>query len=313
MQKINMAPYPGFDEEGEYHGPQRNARVRPEAEEYASRSKGCIDLFVAEKHTHVIAPPPSPRLPSWEARQNYEISKTGRIGNLLGGKGQPPPKEAMPVARLTAESMSIAETHKGQSVNNLLTNYGKNEPLPAPNPRVKYEGGDYADLSRGRRMNFLIHDPISVPETPRNAPRVKAEAEEIAQKGVSGSMVKILGHYGSTPESSRGVPRVKPEAQETAMLDRGIQMDSLFHQYGRQQPTPQPAPKVKDGKEMAEMDRGGRMSRLMHEIEKLPSNPKPTPRAASFAGRRNIKKNRGSVGNIFAESAKWHIVPKAGV
>uniref|UniRef100_A0A0B6ZT72 Uncharacterized protein n=1 Tax=Arion vulgaris TaxID=1028688 RepID=A0A0B6ZT72_9EUPU len=313
MQKISANPYPGFDETGYYCEPQPVARVKPEGEENASRSKGSIDLFVAEKHTHVIAPPPSPRLQTQEAWQNYEISRTGHMGNLLGGKGQPPPKEPLPVARLTPQSMIIAEGHKGQQMNSLFTNYGKREPSPRPVPRVKVEAEDNADNGRGRKMNALLHNPNSIPETPRTAPRIKPEAEEIAEKGLSGNMLKIFGHYGQSQGTSRGVPRVKPEAEVIAKLDRGIQMEGLFHHYGKQKPMPQPQPKVKDGKDMAEMDRGGRMSRLMHEIQKLPSNHKPPLRAVSSAGRRNIKNSRGSISNIFAETSKWQIIPKAGV
>lgn len=313
MQKLNINPYPGFDETGSYSEQHPAARVRPDGEEYASRSKGCINLFISEKHKHVIPPPPSPRLPSREARHNYEISRTGHIGNLLGGKGQPPPKEPMPVPRLTMESMSIADSHKGQQMNTLLTNYGKGELLLRPSSRVTLEAKDSADLGRGGQMNALLHNPNSIPDTPRGVPRVRLGATEIAEKGVVGSMAKIFGQYGTNPESSIRVPRVKPEAERMANLDRGIQMEGLFHEYGKQKPIPPPAPKVKDGKEMAAMDRGARMSRLMHEIEKLPSSPRPHSRITSSAGRRNIKNNRGSISNIFAETAKWQIIPKVGV
>ncbi|CAL1542982.1 unnamed protein product [Lymnaea stagnalis] len=311
MQKT--CPYPGFDETGDFYERQPNARVRPEAEEYAGKSRGCIDLFNSQKHKHVIPPPPSPRCPTGEARQNYENSRTGHIGNLLGGSGQPPPFEPRPFARVTVESEGIAESHKGREINSLLTNYGKNESSPRPNPRVKHEAEETADLSRGGRVNMLLHNSHSIPDTPRNAPRIKPEAQEIAANGMGASMAKIMGKYGETPRSARGVPRVKPEAQEIANLDRGVQMESLFHKYGKQQPQPQLAPKVKDGREIAEMDKGGRMSRLMHEINRLQSDPQPQPRAASSAGRNNIRKNRGTISQIFTESAKWQIVPKPGI
>ncbi|CAG5115427.1 unnamed protein product [Candidula unifasciata] len=313
MQKLNLSPYPGFDETGSYIEQHPNTRVRPDGEEYANKSKGCINLFISEKHKHVIPPPPSPRLPSREARNNYEISKTGHIGNLLGGTGQPPPKEPMPVARLTMESMSIAESHKGQQMNTLFTKFGQHGPSARPPSRVKHEAEDSADLGRGGRMNALLHNPNSIPDTPRSVPRVRLDATEIAEKGVAGSMAKVFGQYGTNLGSCVRVPRVKPEAEMMAKLDRGIQVERLFHEYGKQKTITQPAPKVRDGKEMAAMDRGVRMSKLMHEIEKLPSNPRPHSRITSAAGRRNMKNNRGSISNIFAETSKWQIIPKVGV
>lgn len=313
MQTTSINPYPGFDSTGDYCETKSNGRVRPEAEEYAEKSRGSINLFNSEKHTHVIQPPPSPRCPTGEARQNYEHSRTGHIGNLLGGKGLPLPPEPQPVARVTAESEEIAESHKGKSMGNLLSNYGKNVPSPRPNPRVKAEAEDTADLSKGGRMGTLLHNSNLGQGTPRNAPRVKPEAEDNAIKGKGAGMSKIMGRYGETPRSSRMAPRVKPEAQSTADLDRGMQMENLFHSYGKQAPEPKQAPKVKDGKEMAEMDKGGRMSRLMHEMDRLVTTPKPPPRVVSSAGRMNVKKNQGTLSNIFAETSKWHIVPKAGV
>ncbi|XP_012943404.1 uncharacterized protein LOC101847371 [Aplysia californica] len=313
MQKQTGNPYPGFDETGHYYEPRPAPRVRPEAEEIASRNKGSIDLFNSEKHTHVIPPPHSPRCPTGEARQNYEVSRTGHVGNLLGGKGPAPPVAVSPAPRVTVQSEDIAEAHKGGPMNKLLTNYGHNRPSPRPLARVKPEAEETADMSKGGRMNSLMHNPSEMHETPRNAPRVKREAEVTAEYGKGASMSKIMGRYGETPRSTRAVPRVKPEAENTAKLDQGVQMDGLFHKYGNQPQSARPAPKVKNGHEIANLDKGGRMSKLMHEGNKLPSDPKPPPRAASSAGRKNIKKSRGNISNIFAETSKWQIVPTPGV
>ncbi|KAH9488317.1 hypothetical protein Btru_063771 [Bulinus truncatus] len=308
----NPNPYPGFDESGHYLEPQPVARVRPEAEEYAGKNRGCINLFISDKHKHFIPPPPSPRCPTEEARQNYEHSHKGHIGNLLGGSGLPPPAEAQPVARITAESEIIADTHKGKAMDSIFSNYGKNEPPPRPNPRIRQEGEETCELSRGRRMNLLLHNPNSLPNAPPNAPRIKPEALDNAATGNGTGMASVMGKYGNAPRAERTVPRVKKEAESIAKLDSGIQMQNLFHNYGKQS-VPQPAAKVKDGKEMAQLDRGGRMSRLMHDLDKLTADSKPSPRVNSSAGRHNVKRNRGTISDIILESSKWQIVPKPGV
>ena len=313
MEVASPSPYPGFDETGKYYEPRPAPRVRPEAEEFAAKHKGCINLFNSEKHTHVIPAPYSPRCQGGEARQNYEASRNGLVGGLLGGKGPRPPMEVAPNPRVTAQSEDIAEAHKGRPMNKLLTNYGHNEASPRPVARVKHEAEETADMSKGGRMSSLVHDPSKLQATPRDPPRVKPEAEEIAENGKGAKMSKIMMRYGETPRSSRAVPRVRPEAEENAKLDQGARMNGLFQKYGRQPECARPVPRVKNGEVMASLDKGVRMSRLMHEGDTMSPDAKPIPRAASSSGRRNIKKNRGNIGKIFQETSKWHLVPTPGV
>lgn len=314
MLKANVNPYPGFDETGNYYEPRPAPRVRPEAEEYAGKNKGCIDLFNDRKHTHVIQPPSSPRCPSNAAKQNYELSHTGNgVGSLLGGKGPSPAVQPIPAPRVTPAGEGIAENHKGHSMNILMVNYGHQRPSPRPAPRVKVEAEETATKSLGGRMDSLMHDPKSIPGTPRNPPRVKPEAEEISLNGQGANMTKIMGRYGETPRSTRAVARVKREAEQYAELDKGKQMANVFYDYGTPNAVPKPEPKVKDGKLIAGLDQGGRMSRLMHDSDKMRGDPKPPPRASDSAGRRNIKKNRGQISKIFSDTSKWQIVPTPGV
>ncbi|KAK6962897.1 hypothetical protein BgiMline_033016 [Biomphalaria glabrata] len=309
MQQNNPNPYPGFDDSGNYLEPQPAARIRPEAEEFADKHRGCINLFISEKHKHFIPPPPSPRCPTDEARQNYELSRKGHIGNLLGGSGSAGPMEPRPASRVTVESESIADSQKGKEISYLFANYGKSAPSPRPNPRVRQEAEETVEVSRGGRMNLLLHNPKSLPDAPRQAPRVRPEAQENSDLGHGAGMAKIMGRYGETPRSERSVPRVKKEAESIAKLDSGFQMQNLFHNYGKGSLPPQPAAKVKEGKEMAELDRGGRMSRLMQDLDsRLVTESKSTPR-----GRHNIKRNKATVSEILTESSKWQIVPKPGI
>ena len=301
------SPYPGFDKTGNYNEPHAAPRVRPEAEEFAAKHKGSINLFNSDKHTHVIAPPPSPRCQTGEARQNYEAAK-GLVGGLLGGKGPRPAPEARPAPRVNSQSEDIAEAHKGGPMNNLLTNYGNNRASPRPNPRVKQEAEETSEKSKGGRMNNLMHAPSALPSSPRSAPRVKPEAEEIASKGQGAGMSKIMGRYGENTSSARGVPRVKPEAEATAMAGQGGAMNSLFTKYGHLPQSARPEPRVKEGKGIANLDKGVRITKMIHGGG-LPNEPAPPPRAASSAGRRNIKKARGNIGNIFAETSKWQMCP----
>lgn len=99
-----------------------------------------------------------------------------------------------------------------------------------------------------------------------------------------------------------------------ASMDRGGRMQNLLNSYGKLPESARPVPRVRDGLEYASLDQGGRMSRLMHEGDTLPGDLKPPPRAPSSSGRRNVRKGKkGTVSQVFAETAKWQIVTKPGI
>lgn len=93
MDTPDISPYPGFDKTGQYLTPRKAPRVRQEAEEFAARNAGSINLFNKAKETFVPGPMPSPRCITYEAKQNYEKNK-GQLGSLLGGDGPGPEPES---------------------------------------------------------------------------------------------------------------------------------------------------------------------------------------------------------------------------
>ncbi|KAL8595945.1 hypothetical protein ACOMHN_018257 [Nucella lapillus] len=316
MDPASPSPYPGFDNSGQYYTPRKAPRVRPEAAEIATKNAGTVNLFNAEKHTHVAAgPPPSPRCPSYEAKENYTKGRKGLVGGLLGGDGPRPAADTAPQPRVKPEAEDIAKHHKGGNMSQLITRDSRRPQSARAAPRVKVEASENAELDRGLRIDGLVHNPKSMPPSPKPMPRVKPEAEQTAEKGAGSQMAKVMFKYGTTPRSTRAVPRVKSEASDNYTLDQGKRMQGLLDRYGRQSQSARPMPRVRDGgHDNANLDQGGRLSRLMHEGDKLPRDSRPPPRAASASGRRILKKNQqGSISQIFGETSKWQMVPTPGI
>lgn len=304
MDNPCTSPYPGFDSTGEYYTPRKAPRVRREAEEYAEKNAGSINLFSDEKNRHnPQGPPPSPRCMSREARDNYEKGRHGQVSSLLGGEGPAPELESVRGARVVKpEARETAELNKGGHMSELLTN-DNSRPLSARRaPRIKTEASDTAEKARGMAINSLLHDPKALPETPRMKQRVTEESRGSATLGAGAQMAKVLFEYGTTPRSTRMRPRVTKEGQANADLNKG-QVETIFTKWGTKSESARPPP----------MARKTMMSRLLHEIETLPSDPRKNIRAA-LSGRRICKKmNEGSINQIFSETSKWQIVPSPGV
>ncbi|KAK7090721.1 uncharacterized protein [Littorina saxatilis] len=315
MDQPSTCPYPGFDKSGDYYTPRRAPRVRPEAEEFASKNAGSINLFSDEKNKHIVTgPPPSPRCLTNEAKQNYQKGRKGQVSGLLGGGGPMPAVDKAPAPRVKPEAQDIAEHHKGSGMMGLIANDSRRPQSARSAPRVKVEASENAELGRGDRMNCLMHDAKKLPDTPKPMPRVRPEAEGTAGLGQGSQMAKVMFKYGTTPRSTRGVPRVKQEASENATLDQGGRMQNLFTNYGHQPQSARPAPKVRDGWNNAELDQGGRLSRLMHEGDKMRGDAKPQIRASSASGRLLTKKGKGSsISQIFSQNSKWQMVATVGV
>ncbi|XP_076454431.1 uncharacterized protein LOC143289317 [Babylonia areolata] len=192
MNQPSTNPYPGFDSSGEYYTPRKAPRVRPEAAEIASRNAGTINLFSTENHTPVNGPPPSPRCPTNEAKQNYQKGRKGLVGGLLGGEGPKPAAEVPPQPRVKPEAENIAEHHKGGNMSQLITRDSRRPQSARPAPRVKVEASENAELDRGLRLGGLMHDVKSIPASPKPVPRVKPEAEETAVLGAGSQMAKVM-------------------------------------------------------------------------------------------------------------------------
>lgn len=304
-------PYPGFDQTGNYYTPRKAPRVRPEAEEFASKSKGSLELFGSGTPRPI---PPTPRCETRcqteEGKRNFQLGKNGTVSGLLNGSATPRPEPA-PGPRVKPEAEEIADHHKGKSTSQLFNSYGRLITSARREPRVKPEASETAEKSSGGYMRNLMHDPTQIPSSARKEPRVKPEASVTASMEGRGMMKNLRG-FG-TPLSSRAVPRVKPEAEEIAEQHKGGRMDSLLHKYGNNPRDVPNAPRVKpEGEEMANLDKGGRMSRLMHEGSKARRSPRPPPRATTKEAKNIMKKSRGTMQAVLSSTGGLMIVPTAG-
>ncbi|KAL4219959.1 hypothetical protein ACF0H5_020370 [Mactra antiquata] len=310
MGDYNPRPYPGYNQGNDDNTPRPGARVKPEAEEYANRGRGSLDLFTSSPK-YVDDPMPEPRCPGYNAKQNYEIGRNGTVNKLLYGQATPHVDDAVP--RVKSEARPIAEGHQGKATSALFNSYGNLPTDEAPHARVKPEASGTAEQHKGGRMNNLMHDPSKMPGSARLVPRVKSEASQNAEMDRGGQMNKTLHSYGSNSSRVEYAPRVKPEASSNAEKGKGY-MGTLMGKYGKLPLDEQPSMKVRgEGGENASLDQGGRMSRLMHEGSRLPADPKPPPRANSKAAKHILKASRGQIGKIFAETGKRQTVPKSGV
>lgn len=311
MSDYKTIPYPGYNTNVGDQTPVHNGRVKPEAELYATRARGSLDLFAATPR-YVEEQMPEPRCLTQDARQNYELGRNGTVSNLLYGQATPRTDQTA-VPRVKDEARSIAESHQGKETLNLLNSYGHlSLETPAP-ARVKPEASSTAEQHKGGRMNSLIHDPKRLPVSVRAAPRVKAEASGNAELDRGGQMNKTLHSYGTLSSRPEYIPRVKPEASDNAEKGKGY-MGTLLGKYGKLPLDQQPNPKVRgQGEEYANLDKGNRMLRLMHEASSLPQDPKPPPRTHTKAARSIMRAHRGQMAKVFKEQGKFQAVVKPGL
>lgn len=311
MTDYKPKPYPGYNPGREAETPRPNARVKPEAECFANRGHGNLDLF-ASTPRYVDQHIPEPRCPGNDAKHNYDVGRNGTVNKLLYGQATPRNDEPA-VPRVKEEAQPIAEGHQGKATSALFNSYGS---LPTDTPRaarVKSEASETAEQHQGGRMNCLMHNPKQLPSSARSAPRVKAEASVNAELDRGGQMNKNLHSYGSSSSRVDYAARVKPEASENAEKGKGY-VGTLFGKYGKLPRDQQPAPKVHgEGGANANLDKGGRLSRLMHEGSRLPQDCKPPPRANSKAAKQILKASRGQMARLFAEQGKHQTVSKPGM
>ncbi|XP_048747392.1 uncharacterized protein LOC125659693 [Ostrea edulis] len=307
----SSGPYPGFDKTGNYYTPRKAPRVRPEAEEFACKSKGSLELFGSGTPRYIPKTPRNEtRCQTEDGRRNHDIGRNGTVSCLLNGSATPRPEPA-PGPRVKPEAEEIAGHHKGKSTSELFNSYGRLPTSARKEPRVKPEATETAEKSSGGFMRNLMHEPNKIPPSSRKEPRVKPEASVTASKEGK-EMMKNLQRFG-TPLSSRAVPRVKPEAEEIAVQHQGGRMSSIMHKYGSNPRDVPNAPRVKpEGEEMASLDKGGRMSRLMHEGSKARRSPRPPPRATSKEAQSIVRKNRGTMQAVLSSTGGLMIVPTAG-
>ncbi|XP_060579295.1 uncharacterized protein LOC132736213 [Ruditapes philippinarum] len=311
MSDLNPRPYPGYNPRGEDDSPRPNARVKPEAEEFANKGRGSLDLFASTPRV-IPTSTREPRCPGGEARQNYEVGRHGTVNKLLYGQATPRNDE-LAVPRVKDEARPIAEGHQGKATSQLFNSYGRFQRDTPRASRVKPEAETTAEQHQGGRMNNLLHDPKKLPSSARAAPRVKVEASANADLGRGGQMNKTIHSYGSNSSRVEYHARVKPEASENAEKGKGY-MGTLMGKYGKLPLDDQPTQKVRgEGGDNASLDQGGRMSRLMHEGSRLPQDPRPIPRANSKAAKHILRASRGQIGQLFAEAGKHQTVPKAGI
>ena len=308
---MEVKPYPGYNTHPSVATPRPNARVKPEAEQFAQNGRGSLNLFT-DNPRFVDEPMPTPRCPGNDARNNYELGRHGTVNTLLHGAATPR-ADIDAVPRVKAEAEPIADSHKGRQTAALFNSYGTQPQSARSAPRVKSEAEETAEQHLGGRMNCLLHDPRKLPSSARPEPRVKSEATANAELDRGGQMNKTLHSYGSLSSRPDYAPRVKPEASENAEKGKGV-MGNLMGKYGRLPVSARPAPKVSGaGMESANLDKGGRMNRLMHEGSRLPRDSKPPPRATSKEAKHIIKLNRGQIGDIFAAQGRKQTVSAPGL
>ena len=302
--------YPGCNSSRD-ETPRPNARVKPEAEEFANRGKGSLDLF-ASSPRYIEEPKKTPRCQGGDARSNYEVGRHGTVSSLLYGQASPTFETGAPRC-VKEEARPIAEGHQGRQTAALFSSYGRLTPqCPGP-ARVKHEAEATAEQHKGGRMNCLLHDPNKLPNSARPVPRVKSEAGANAELDRGGQMNKTIHSYGSQSARPTYMPRVKPEASDNAVKGKGY-VGTLMGKYGKLNLDEKPNPKVRGiGQDNASLDQGGRMSRLMHEGDRMHPDPKPPPRANSKAAKHIVKVSRGQIGQIFAEQGKRQTVSAPGL
>lgn len=311
MGDYETAPYPGFDTHPTAPTPRGNARVKPEAEQFAENGRGSLNLFT-DNPRYIDEPTRTPRCPGNDARRNYEHGRHGTVNALLYGAATPR-ADVDAIPRVRSEAEPIAAAHKGRQTAALFNSYGQLPQSARNAPRVKPEAEGTADQHQGGRMNCLLHDPKKLPESARPEPRVKSEASANAELDRGGQMNKNLHSYGSLSSRPDYVPRVKPEANENAEKGKGV-MGNLMGKYGKLPLSARPAPKVHGaGLESANLDKGGRMSRLVHEGDRLPRDSKPPPRATTKEAKHILKMNRGQIGKILADQGRKQTVATPGV
>ncbi|XP_061192874.1 uncharacterized protein LOC133201092 [Saccostrea echinata] len=304
-------PYPGFDETNNYYTPRKAPRVRPEAEEFANKNKGSLNLFGSG------TPKPIPqtsrsetRCQTEEGKRNHEHGKNGTVSCLLNGSATSQPEYAL-CPRVKPEAENIAEHHKGKSTSELFSNHGRLPASARKEPRVKPEATETAKKSSGEFMRNLMHDPSKIPQSGRKVPRVKSEASTTANRE-GAEMMKNLQRFG-TPLSNRMPPRVKPEAEEIAEKHQGGCMSSILQKYGNNPCDIPNPPRVKpEGEEIANLDKGGRMDRLMYEGSKAHRSPRLPPRATSKEAKAIVRKNRGTMQAILSSTGSHMLVPSVG-
>jgi hypothetical protein len=97
----------------------RTPRVKPEAQEFADKNRGSLQLFGSGTPRPIAQTPrPEPKCPSSEGMRNYEIGRHGTVSNLLNGSATPRADPA-PAPRMRPEAMGYAEAHNGKSTSSL--------------------------------------------------------------------------------------------------------------------------------------------------------------------------------------------------
>ncbi|XP_060063908.1 uncharacterized protein LOC132544342 [Ylistrum balloti] len=308
-----VAPYPGFDFEGNRVFPSPIPRVTWQGEPNAMKNRGTVGKWVFDYYAGKYdSPRPEPRCPTPAAKENHEHGRNGTVARLLRDSNTARPSTAPP--RIKSEAEPIASLSRGKRMKVIVQKYAQSAPSPRV-PRVKPEAEDNAQVHKGGRMNKLVHSYGCIPPSPRPVPRVKSEAEGISDLSKGKRMKTIVHAHGQQPVSSRekAVPRVKPEGEDNAELDRGKRMDRIVHDYGRSLPD-RDIPRVKqEGDPNYKLDMGKRMSTLLHDVTKYPASPCHVPRVRSNEASTILRKSRGQMGHVLRQAGQRTCVHKPGI
>lgn len=176
--------------------PKPHPRVRPEATSYAERNRGDSEKWYDYSHPgEYSSPRPAERIISDEARRNANLNK-GSMDSVMGGYCDPAIKRTLHPRAVKSEASDIAESNQGNSMKNMMDNYGNMGLSDRPGPKVMgYEAEEYAERNRGVMDNVMYEYGGAVsPDMP--APKLGYGGEEVAVKHTGADMGPILRMEG---------------------------------------------------------------------------------------------------------------------
>ncbi|GAB1601025.1 uncharacterized protein LOC115216727, partial [Argonauta hians] len=300
-------PYPGFEPDPNQGRPVSHMRVRPEAEEYATKHKGSLNLFESSYFSGSSGSSVKLRCPSRASRENLVYGQQGSVSKIIHCEATPRP-DTHNQSRIRPEAEAIAESQKGHDMASLLV------------PSHNGEREKVKNYESNWKISKLLHHSSTEPASYRPAPRVKPEAEGTAQAAKGATMAAILG----SSKQSKPVPTVYHIKNKTnssylwerAMgnINKGGQMWKVLSSSYPEVNTG-PGTRVKrEGQRMSQLDRGGRMNKLIYDTSALPTPIQPAPRCGiSKVAKKIIHQNRGTVGSVLKNLASHQIILQPGV
>lgn len=182
---------------GSHYSPRQVARVNPEAEHIARKSRGTMDKFLnvdQNLKTKYLSARPVPRCPGSEAqqmRQRCEGSMNDFIGKFSKHQSMAPERSVHPRG-VTSEASDVAQAHKGRQMQQLVNNYGNLAQSARPAARVKPEAEEIAAGHKGQNMANLFTKYGNMGGATPKAPKIGYGGAEIADKHKGAGAARLL-------------------------------------------------------------------------------------------------------------------------